>query len=736
MRSRLIDQAQLIQRTLPGLLLERARRTPERIAYRAKELGIYRETTWRGLAERVTRVALALRARGLQPRQTVAIMGHASPEWTIADLAVQTAGGVTYGIYPTVAPAELARLLGHGGARFMVAEDQESLDRVLAVGPSSPGLETVFVMDTRALFMYREPRVVPFARLEEEGHAPLQGGDTLGALEQLAAAVHPEDMATIVYTSGTTDDPKGAVLLHGRHIAAAANMIAHYPALAEGEHRVVAFLPLSHVMGRNATITLPLITDIVPHYAEDVEAFVEALFEVAPTFLFTVPRYLQKFASALLVGLEHTSVIKRAAYRAAMAVSRAQLRHHWRRENALALNAAALIARGLVFRWLLDKVGLAKARFVLSSGAPLPVEVAVLWQMWGVNVLEAYGQTEMGGAIISGQRGARPRPGDVGPPAPGIEVRLGEDGEVLTRVALAAIGALALNLLTGMAGQVSLGHAGFLAAGAFTVGLLAEETSAPPWLTLPAAAVVGGLLGLIVGAPSLRLKGLYLALGTLALHYVVLWIAGEYQARYGFHTGVTVPPLALGPLRIRTTVQWYYVLLGVAALGTVLCVNLTRSRVGRAWMAVRDREIAAASLGIAVARYKLLAFVASAVMTSLAGAIWAYHRSFVSVEAFGFNVTIEYIAMVIIGGLGSVLGALIGAAFVTLLPYLIDAAVGALPVGAAAEYYLFPLKSGAFGLLMALFLLFEPQGLVGIWQRVRNWVILWPLRYRPLASAR
>jgi branched-chain amino acid transport system permease protein len=308
--------------------------------------------------------------------------------------------------------------------------------------------------------------------------------------------------------------------------------------------------------------------------------------------------------------------------------------------------------------------------------------------------------------------------------------------EIVSQAALAAVGALALNLLTGMAGQVSLGHAGFLAAGGFTVGILVQEMAAPPWLTLPAAAVVGGLLGLIVGAPSLRLKGLYLALGTLALHFVVLWIAGEYQARYGFQTGVTVPPLVLGPLRLRTTVQWYYALVAIAALATVLCVNLTRSRVGRAWMAVRDREIAAASLGIAVAGYKLLAFVASAVLTALAGAIWAYQRSFVSVEAFGFNVTIEYLAMVIIGGLGSVLGALIGSAFVTLLPYLIDAAVAVLPVGTGAEYYLFPVKFGAFGLLMALFLVFEPQGLVGIWQRVRNWVLLWPLRYRPLASSR
>jgi branched-chain amino acid transport system permease protein len=307
--------------------------------------------------------------------------------------------------------------------------------------------------------------------------------------------------------------------------------------------------------------------------------------------------------------------------------------------------------------------------------------------------------------------------------------------ELVSQTALAAIGALALNLLTGMAGQISLGHAGFLAAGAFTVGWLVESIKASPALTLPAAALVGALLGLLVGGPSLRLKGLYLALGTLAMHFVVLYVGGEYQARHGFNTGVTVPPLTLGPLHVRTTTDWYYTLVTLAALTTLGCLNLARSRVGRAWMAIRDREVAAASLGIPVARYKLLAFVTSSVMTSVAGAIWAYQRSFVSVEAFGVSVTLEYIAMVIVGGMGSVLGALIGAAFVTLIPYLIDAAAGALGLG-TVEYYLFPLKFGAFGLLMALFLLFEPQGLVGMWRRALNWALLWPLRYAPLRPER
>jgi branched-chain amino acid transport system permease protein len=306
--------------------------------------------------------------------------------------------------------------------------------------------------------------------------------------------------------------------------------------------------------------------------------------------------------------------------------------------------------------------------------------------------------------------------------------------DLASQAALAAIGALALNVLTGLAGQISLGHAGFLAAGAFTTAALVERGIVSPLLTLPTTALVGAGLGLVVGIPSLRLKGLYLALGTLAMHHVVLYVAGEMQARAGGNTGFAIPPARVAGLVLRGTVGWYYAMLAAAAIVLVLTVNLQRSRAGRAWMAIRDRDVAAASVGINVARYKLSAFVWSSVVTALGGALFAYQRGFVSVEAFGFFVAIEYIAMIIIGGLGSALGAVLGAALVTLLPYAIDAAVATVSPG-AADYYIFPAKFGAFGLLMALFLIFEPLGLVGIWRRVRNWFFLWPFRHRPLRAS-
>jgi len=307
--------------------------------------------------------------------------------------------------------------------------------------------------------------------------------------------------------------------------------------------------------------------------------------------------------------------------------------------------------------------------------------------------------------------------------------------DLVAQVALAAVGALALNILTGFAGQVSLGHAGFIAAGAFTTAALVEHRLPSPLVALPAAALVGAALGVVVGIPALRLKGLYLALGTLALHHVVLYACGEFQNHWGANTGVSIPPPRLGAWVLKGTTAWYYALTAVAALVLVLSVNLQRSRAGRAWMAIRDREIAAESVGIDVARYKVLAFVCSSAITAAAGALFAYQRAFVSVEAFGFFLAIEYIAMIIIGGLGSSLGAVLGAAFVTLLPHGIDVVFARLSVQGGAEYYLFPLKFAAFGLLMAVFLIFEPQGLVGIWRRIRNWFALWPLRYRPLRPA-
>jgi branched-chain amino acid transport system permease protein len=308
--------------------------------------------------------------------------------------------------------------------------------------------------------------------------------------------------------------------------------------------------------------------------------------------------------------------------------------------------------------------------------------------------------------------------------------------DLACQVFLACIGALSLMLLTGYAGQISLGHAGLIAAGAFTVGILFREVNAPFWVTLPAAALVGALLGIIFGLPSLRLRGLYLAVSTLALHFVVIYLGGEYESRRGFSTGIVIDPPKLGSVSISDERAWYFILLVAAAATLLVCLNLLRARTGRAWRAIRAHETVAEALGIGIAAYKLLAFVISSAITAVAGALFAYYRGFVSVEAFSLFLTIQYLAMVIVGGMGSLLGALLGAAFVTIFPYAIESALLALPGAQRFASLLFAVNYAAFGLVMILFLVLEPLGLVGIWHRAQNYFLLWPYKHRAAAGTR
>lgn len=308
--------------------------------------------------------------------------------------------------------------------------------------------------------------------------------------------------------------------------------------------------------------------------------------------------------------------------------------------------------------------------------------------------------------------------------------------DLANQVFLAAIGAVSLMLLTGYAGQVSLGHAGLLAAGAFTTGILFKELAAPFWVTLPAAALVGALFGVVFGLPSLRLKGLYLLVSTLALHFIVIFLGGEYETRRGFSTGVVIDSPALGPVELSDPRAWYFVLLAADIAVVLFSLNLLRARTGRAWGAIRDREVVAEALGIPVHWYKLSAFVISSALTAVAGSLFAYYRGFVSVEAFSLFLAIQYVAMVIIGGLGSILGALMGAAFVVLFPYAIESLLGLVFAGSRFSSYVFAVNFASFGLIMILFLVFEPQGLVGIWRRIRDYFLLWPFRHRPLGGGR
>ena len=422
-----LDRDALRRTTAPQLLLDRAASAPDEIAFRSKYRGLYRERRWRDYAELVACMAKAFTALGLSAGERVAIMGDASEEWVICDLAAQSLGAIVYGIYPTASIAEVEYQIRDGGASIFIAGDQEYVDKILPLADNVPALRTIIAIDDSAMFGYDHPKLKSLTDLLATIEPDLDW------LKTQVARLKPTDPAFIVYTSGTTGHPKGALVSHGTHLAATATVADHYPTLHEKPHRTVIFLPLCHVFGRDVAITLPLMARLVPHFGESSDDLATTLFETAPTVLFAVPRYLQKFASQILVAMMSSSRLKRTSYERAMRFARAHARRRWDGTVTAAQETIYRLWYTAMFRPILNKLGLDRLELVISAGAPLPVETMALWHMYGVNVVEMYGQTETAGGIIAGQRGPFPRPGDVGSIPEGCSITLADDGEVLVR---------------------------------------------------------------------------------------------------------------------------------------------------------------------------------------------------------------------------------------------------------------------------------------------------------------
>lgn len=420
-----VDFAALRSSTAPALLVRRARTEPRAIAFRSKHLGIYRERTWADYAGLVAGAAKGLKALGVRRGDRIAIMAEVCEEWLVADQAAQALGAIVYGIYPTAALAEVEYQMQDGGAKVFIAEDQEFLDKIMPVVERLPALEALLVFDETALGLTAHPRLSGWNELCA-AHADAD----LDWLAAEAAMVRPSDPAFIVYTSGTTGHPKGALVAHGKHLAATGNIVTHYPALGEREQRTVVHLPLCHVLGRDVAVTLPLISRLVPHFGEEPDDLPSTLFEVAPTVMFMVPRLLQKLAAQVLIGISSTTSVKRTSYDMAMRFGRAHARRRWDGTTTAAQEAMFRFWRAAVFRPVLNKLGLDRIELMISGGAPLPDDTAAIWQAFGVNVVEMYGQTETAGGIIAGQKGPFPKPGDVGTVPDGWSVTLGPDGEV------------------------------------------------------------------------------------------------------------------------------------------------------------------------------------------------------------------------------------------------------------------------------------------------------------------
>lgn len=298
------------------------------------------------------------------------------------------------------------------------------------------------------------------------------------------------------------------------------------------------------------------------------------------------------------------------------------------------------------------------------------------------------------------------------------------------QVGIAIIGAIGLNILVGYTGQISLGQGGFMAVGAYTAGILTAKMGMPWWASTIAACFTTAAIGALFGIPSLRLKGLYLAIATLAAQEIILWVVTHWKALTGGVDALVVPDPMLFGIRINNDFNFYWVTWSLVGIVTILTVNLFRTHYGRAFVAIRDQDIAASVMGINLFKYKLLAFALSSFWVGLAGALIAHYRNIVTWERFTIDVSVLYLAMIIIGGLGSVTGSYFGAAFMTLLP------VALTNIGRAAKSY-FPfvdsiipfIQQATFGLAIILFLIFEPEGINKIWKNIKDYFRLWPFSY-------
>jgi branched-chain amino acid transport system permease protein len=305
---------------------------------------------------------------------------------------------------------------------------------------------------------------------------------------------------------------------------------------------------------------------------------------------------------------------------------------------------------------------------------------------------------------------------------------------VFNLVWVAVIGALGLNILVGYTGQVSIGHGAFMSVGAYTAANLAIRLGCPWPVNILAGGLMAAAVGAVVGIPSLRIKGLYLAIATLAGQLIIEWIINHVTfISGGVQASIEVARPQLGPMVLSTQRDMYYFLLFFVALAVIGTMNLVRSRVGRAFIAIRDQDIAAEIIGINIFRYKLLAFAISSFYAGVTGVLYTYFLGIANYEQFQIGVSIDYLAMIIIGGLGSVLGSILGAFFITLLPIVIRYAMeafGGVFLEPQTVLNLIPnLRLMLFGALIIFFLIVEPEGLNRLWRNVRNYFRIWPFAY-------
>ena len=300
---------------------------------------------------------------------------------------------------------------------------------------------------------------------------------------------------------------------------------------------------------------------------------------------------------------------------------------------------------------------------------------------------------------------------------------------IMTMMGIAVISVHGLNILTGYCGQISIGHAGFMAVGGYTSAVLCAKLGVPFWAALPCGALAAGIAGLIFGLPSLKIKGFYLIMATIAAHFIIIWTVIQLRSITGGADGLSVPRPEIAGFVLKSKASYFYLVMVFACLATLMAKNIVRTRAGRSFIAIRDNDLAAEVMGVSLWSYKLQAFFIGCVYAGVAGSLLIHYFSFASTDQFPFMDSVWYLGMLIVGGMGSITGAIFGAVALRLLDELATM-VGPILSAAVAPQAAASLALISHGLIIIIFLIFEPRGLHHRWEMIKAYFSLWPFSHQ------
>lgn len=415
--------------TVPQLFLKRIEQHPDKAALREKDFGIWNEYSWRDWGEKARLAGLGLVALGLERGDRCSIASEINKEWLFADLGIICVGGITNGVYPTDAAAQVEYLINDSGTKFYFAEDEEQLDKVLEVRERTPSLQKIIIFDMDGLRALRDEQCMSFEELMELGRR--YGEEHPEAWERAAAAARPDDVMILTYTSGTTGPPKGAMISHGNVLFEVGSLQSSLGVSDSDE--LLGFLPLAHIAGRLFYVFSLIEASATVNLVENLETTVENQQQLQPTTHFAVPRVWEKQYSTVAIMLKEGTHLGRWIYDWCLSIGKRVAAHRLRGEPVpLTLRLPWLFTNHYVFRNIRQLLGINRARWLSTGAAPIAPELIEWYWALGAQMFEAYGQTECTGLATANVPGDC-RFGSIGKPIHGVEVRISDEGEILIR---------------------------------------------------------------------------------------------------------------------------------------------------------------------------------------------------------------------------------------------------------------------------------------------------------------